>query len=106
PPSPVPEEALPDVELILFTVPPEGDSARMTLVLEEAPERPSALRAMVRDRVDADPAWSARWTVDEIRVSGDGRLVELVIVGDPDLDAALELADPPVREPFRWPSPD
>jgi hypothetical protein len=106
PPSPTAELALPEIELVLFTVPTDGASVRVTLVLEEAPERPSALRRMVRDRVDADPWWSARWAVDEIGIAGDGTLIELTITGGPGREAMLDIADPRELGPFRWSVPD
>lgn len=106
PPSPAAGEALPDVELVLFTVPPDGDAVRMTLVLNEAAEQPATLQEIVRDRIDADPAWSARWTVQQIRVAGDGRLIEMTISGGPGRGSALDIADPRELDPFRWTGSD
>lgn len=106
PASPVPVEPLPDVDLVLFTVPTDGSPVRMTLVLEQATDTPAALRRAVRDRVDADPAWSARWHVDDIRVTGEGRLVEVTISSAAGQAAGLAIADPRELEPFRWTGPD
>ena len=105
-PSPVAAGTLPDVDLVLFTVPREGGPVRMTLVLDEAADDPDALRRAVRDRVDADLAWSARWSVEEIRIAGADRMIELTIFGDPTRDAVLDLANPRELDPFRWSDPD
>lgn len=105
-PSPEAAGALPEVDLVLVTVPPEGGPVRMTLMLAEATDNAAGLRRAVRDRVDADPAWSARWRVEEIRVAGAGRRVEVTISGDPARDAALDIADPRELAPFRWTVPD
>ena len=99
-------EPLPDVELVLFTLPPDDAVVQMTLVLEEAADAPAALRRAVQDRAGDDPAWSARWTVDGVRVSGDGRLIEVTISGTAGRDAELEIVSPGELEPFRWTVPD
>lgn len=106
PPSPAVEVALPDIELVLFAVPPDGASVRVTLVLEEATDDPAVLSRALRERVDADPAWSARWAVDAIDIAGDGTLIELTISGGPGREATLAIADPRELGPFRWSAPD
>jgi hypothetical protein len=106
PPSPVTGDALPDIELALFTLAPGGGPVRMTLVLDEATEEPGALRRAVQARIDGDPAWSARWTVEEIRVGGDGRRIEVTVTGGPVGEAALGIADPRELDPFRWADAD
>lgn len=102
PASPVPVEPLPDVDLVLFTMPSTGAPVRMTLVLERATDAPAALRRALRDRVAADPAWSARWHVDDIRITGEGRLVEVTISSATEQASGLGIANPREMEPFRW----
>lgn len=101
-PTPGASGVMPEVELVLFNVPLESATVQMTLVLEEAADDPAALRRAVRARVDADPAWSARWSVGGIRIAGDGRLVELTISGSPEGETLLQIADPRELDPFRW----
>jgi hypothetical protein len=102
PASPVAVEPLPDVGLVLFTLPPDGAPVRMTLVLDRPADTPAALRLALRDRVAADPEWSARWQVDHIRVAAEGGVVEVTIAPVAGQASALDLADPRELAPFRW----
>lgn len=106
PASPESDGELPTVELALFTLPPAGSPVTMSLVLDEPADSPAALQRAVRDRIAADPAWSARWTVDEIHIAGEGRLIEMTISGGSDRDLSLGIANPRELDPFRWTTAD